>query len=74
MSAWEYVCEAHAKCLQRSKELDALELQLQTLVSHVWVLGTKSGFSGRATSALNNGAIFPAPKRRNFFQMFFIST
>ena len=50
-----YVCICVCGCLQRQEEgLDPLGLEL-------WVLGTELGTSGKAGSALNCGAISPAP-------------
>ena len=37
----------------------ALELELQTVVSSMWVLGIKFRSSGKAAGALNRGAISP---------------
>lgn len=50
------------QCPHRSEEgVGPRELELPWIVSAVWLLGTKLGFSSRATSALNLRAISPAP-------------
>ena len=41
-------------CLQRPKKVsDALKLELQMVVSHMWVLGMESRAAGEAASVLN---------------------
>lgn len=44
----------------QGRGLDALELGLQAIVSHlVWVLGIKLGSFGRAVSAVNHWTLYP---------------
>jgi hypothetical protein len=42
-----FVCFGHIWCLRKPEVIDFLELELQTVVSHVGV-GIETGFCGRA--------------------------
>lgn len=41
-------------CEGQTRALDLLGLQLQVVVSHIWVLGIEPLYSGRAANALND--------------------
>jgi hypothetical protein len=45
-----------------------LHLKLQTVVSSMWMLGIKLGWSGRVASALKSGAISPASNLKFLFR------
>lgn len=51
------------------KTSNLLELGLQMVVSHHWVLGTESSSSARAVSAWNHCATSPAPVLHMAFKM-----
>lgn len=45
-----------------------LHLKLQTVVSSMWMLGIKLGWSGRVASDLKSGAISPASNLKFLFR------
>lgn len=52
------------------KVSDPLELELQSVMSHRWVLGIEPGPSGRTVSVLNCWAISPAPQNYIFTPLY----
>ena len=50
----------------QKRAFDLLLLRLQTVVSTMWVLKTKTRSSGKAASTLNHRAISSSPNRYSF--------
>lgn len=48
------LCTVHILCPWRRKRAsDLLDLELQVVLSYMWMLGTKCGFFARSVNALN---------------------
>jgi hypothetical protein len=54
--------------------VDPLELELQTVVRWIWVMGIVSRSSGRVASALNHWAIYLSIPKNGFSAITFCSS
>lgn len=72
LPACMYVQHAHAfACGCQRKRPDLWELELETAVSHIWVLGTDPSPLRRA-GALNHQVTSSAPVDQNFLRCYYM--